>query len=116
MAKYFSLKDKTTPELRASLVYKYTCLGDPDISYIGKTKRYLQNRINEHKKGNSAICDHIDLCDWCAQCPEDGFRPVQSAKTDMDLSILEALYIKQHNPKLNTQLFNSGTSITLKLF
>lgn len=117
VSSYFILKDKTSSLLQASLIYKFTCQGDPDIAYIGKTKRYLQQRIVEHRRGNSAIFDHIMVCDHCSNhSPEDGFKGVHRVSGDLNLSILEALYIKQFNPHLNKQLFNSGTNLTLKVF
>ena len=45
---YFSLKCATPFFLRANVVYKYTCLHDADITYIGKTKRHLAIRMKEH--------------------------------------------------------------------
>lgn len=59
---FFSLKDRTNPFLKASVIYQFKCLGDPSCSYIGKTKRYLQKRIGEHLKGSSAIYSHVTKC------------------------------------------------------
>ena len=44
---FFSLKSKTPFDLLSDIVYKYTCLRDPGICYIGKTKRHLTIRIEE---------------------------------------------------------------------
>ena len=58
---YFCLKDKTDSILRSSVVYRFQCSGDPSSSYIGKTKRYLQNRISEHSKSGSSSLTYYEL-------------------------------------------------------
>ena len=56
---YFSLKSKVPEILRSGVIYKYTCLVDPNISYIGKTKRRLIRRIQEHGSlQDSAVLGH----------------------------------------------------------
>ena len=42
---FFSLKCATLKLLKANAVYKFSCLCDINISYIGKTKRHLATRI-----------------------------------------------------------------------
>ena len=65
MVRNFSLKDKTTALLRSSLVYIFRCLDDPRVAYIGKTRRYLNKRAGEHKKGGSAVSGHVQSCERC---------------------------------------------------
>ena len=49
---FFSLKCPTPKLLKANVVYKFDCLCDINISYIGKTKRHLATRIKEHRSEN----------------------------------------------------------------
>jgi len=88
---YFSLKDKTDSVLDASLVYEFQCSNDSSTNYIGKTKRYLQQRVREHLTGRSAIYDHISHCVHC-QDPsvKHCFKKLYRASNDVDLSICEA--------------------------
>ena len=115
---YFSLKAKTDSSLRSSLVYKFQCLRDSNSAYIGKTKRYLFERVNEHKKPNSAVFEHISDCTHCQSNPNlfSSFKTLDKANNDFDLQILEAINIITSRPKLNTQLANNGTSYVLSVF
>ena len=38
---YFSLKSRVPSFVRPNVVYRFKCLRDADISYIGKTERHL---------------------------------------------------------------------------
>ena len=118
---YFSLKDRTNPSLKASVVYLFSCLDAPSVSYIGKTKRHLQKRIDEHLSGNSAIFGHVAKCTSCQKCQKDcqinkQFKTIQSGSSDFELQILEALYILEKKPSLNIQLAKGGTSYSLNIF
>ncbi len=114
----FSLKDRTNPCLKASVIYKFECSGDPSCSYIGKTKRYLQTRIGEHLKGSSAIYTHITKCEFCNNESNlrKQFKTIECANSDFELQILEALHIIEKRPPLNVQLARSGTSYNLNIF
>jgi len=114
---YFSLKDKTSSLLEASLIYKFQCSGDPSCTYIGKTKRYLQQRISEHSRGESAVYSHVQKCPHCSFGNiQQNFHVIKHVQGTLDLSMHEALAIRKHNPVLNKHLFNEGTCITLKMF
>ena len=113
---YFSLKSSVPYFLRADVVYKYVCPVDPEISYIGKTSRQLCRRVREHftPEKNSPICNHILSC-TCTHSI-DNFSILKSARSDYQLSILEALYIREYRPPLNNMLANGGSSFYLRLF
>ena len=64
---FFSLKSQTPKELIANAVYKYTCLCDTSLTYIGKTKRHLAVRSEEHLRfekdlPKSEIKTHLKTC------------------------------------------------------
>ena len=63
-ANYFTFKSKCPTPLRSSVIYQYCCSENPDISYIGMTKRNLLQRVKEHKSpnSNSAVLDHLLNC------------------------------------------------------
>ena len=48
MSGFFSLKSQAPKELIANAVYKYTCLCDTSLTYIGKTKQHLAVRSEDH--------------------------------------------------------------------
>ena len=119
---YFSLKCKTPLILGSKVVYKFTCLCDTNISYIGRTKRHFVTRIEEHlddKDSNkSAIASHIRQCNCCSLEKElhNQFIVIKRCNTVFDLNINEALLIKKNNPIINKQLYQSGSQYVLKVF
>ena len=114
---YFSLKCKTPLALQSNVVYKYNCLCDTSIAYIGKTSRHLVTRVREHGSSSSAISDHLNVCSTCKQnfsC--SNFKILDSGKSKFDTTIIEALHIKYNRPSLNKQLFTQGSSFVLNIF
>ena len=114
---YFSLKCHTPMPLMANVVYQFTCLCDANSTYIGKTIRHLATRVKEHATSPSAIKDHLSSCITCKDnysC--NSFKVIDSANSDFEVSIKEALHIKHKNPSLNKQLSTNGMSFILKIF
>ena len=113
---HFSLKDVTPCSLLSCVVYKYTCLRDASLSYIGKTKRHLIVRAKEHLTKESAIQQHLVTCSVCTQtCNVDCFSVIDKCNSNYECLVKEALLIKKFNPKLNNNLY-SGYSYQLKVF
>ena len=114
---YFSLKDKESCLLRSSLVYKFNCMDDHSITYIGKTKRHLFIRSQEHYKQNSQIHNHLKSCNSCKSSNLfNNFSVLFKSNKDFDLQIAEALFIKEKRPYLNKQLSGEGASFLLNIF
>ena len=118
---YFSLKSYTPKALKSYFVYKFTCLADKTVFYIGKTHRHLCVRAMEHldlKKGKTAITKHIKSCETCISGNIDynHFEIFNQCKTKFECVIKEALFIKKLNPAINKQLHNSGSSFPLNVF
>ena len=106
---YFYLKCHTPMPLMANVVYQFTCLRDANSTYIGKTIRHLTTRVREHTTSPSAIKEHLSSCTTCKNnysC--NSFKVIDSANSDFEVSIKEALYIKHKNPNLNKQLSTQG--------
>ena len=114
---YFFLKCHTPMPLMANVVYQFTCLRDANSTYIGKTVRHLATRVKEHATSSSAIKEHLSSCTTCKDnysC--NSFKVIDSANSDFEVSIKEALHIKHRNPNLNKQLSTQGMSFMLKIF
>ena len=114
---YFSLKCHTPMPLMANVVYQFTCLRDANSTYIGKTIRHLATRVKEHATSSSAIKEHLSSCTTCKDnysC--NSFKVIDSANSDFEVSIKEALHIKHRNPNLNKKLSTQGMSFMLKIF
>ena len=121
VSNYFSLKSQTPKQLMANVVYKYTCLCDTNITYIGETKRHLAVRSSEHllyeeKHHKSEIKTHIINCNVCKNSSLDNFDIIQKCNSEREIKINEAISILRFNPRLNKQLFNKGALYTLKVY
>ena len=70
-------------------------LRDANSTYIGKTIRHLATRVKEHATSSSAIKEHLSSCTTCKDkysC--NSFKVIDSANSDFEVSIKEALHIK----------------------
>ena len=79
-------------------------------SYVGKTNRHLLTRYTEHKNNKGSVKSHFSSF----QVPfslEDISILSSTIKSEEHLLTLEALYIKELSPVLNTQ--ETYKSITL---
>ena len=98
-------------------IYKFDCLCDINISYIGKTKRHLATRIKEHRSEKSAIGQHLQTCHTCDDnLNENQFKILSTGNSDFDCKIRKALLIKSEKPTLNQQLFQNGSTFILCVF
>ena len=121
VSNYFTLKSRTPKLLMANVVYKFTCLCDTNLTYIGKTKRHLAVRSLEHlefksENPKSEVKVHLKSCQTCQNCNSDNFEVLKKCKNDHENKICEAMFIKSENPKLNKNLFNKGSFVTLKIY
>ena len=114
-------KDVLPTNRQSSVLYRFTC--SCDSSYIGKTSRRLQDRINEHVPPNvrktisqnppipprklvhsSAIAEHLLNNPGCGKnYHQDMFEILAQARSPFHLSILESLYITYFKPILCKQ-------------
>ena len=114
----FALKSVTPKPLLSNVIYKYTCKHDAEVFYIGKTKRPLITRVEEHiaPEGSSEITKHISQCMHCSQANIDSFQILKKTNSNFEALIFEGLLIKKHQPTLNKQLFKSGSFYTCRVY
>ena len=124
---YFSLKSKSPALLLSNVVYKYKCLGDPEQSYIGETTCHIVKRAGEHldcfsERMPTGIGGHIQKCDPCLRALKAGdlsfrnFEILSRCQSKLEAEVREAFLVSKHKPTMNSQLFMSGASLTLKIF
>ena len=115
---YFSNKEETPHDLKSNVVYKYKCLKDESIQYIGFTTRPLTERVKEHLRGRTAVSDHIINCNTCKneKLSVKNFMVLKECKNKFETLINEAILIKRYNPILNKQLTKPGITHTLRIF
>lgn len=115
---HFMLKDHTPKAILSKVVYSFQCPSDLGTQYIGFTTRTLQERINEHRRGDTAIAEHTEHCKNCTidTINLDNFTILKKCRTNLEARIFEAIFINRKNPSLNVQLVKPGITHTLLVF
>jgi hypothetical protein len=107
---FFPFKDKIKDVLdRVLVVYSIHCR-TCNAEYVGKTKRILSTRLEEHKTDPSSACvKHVKLC--LLTDPNNphvidysGVTVIDTASCDQKLRYKELLHILDRKPTLNNQL------------
>ena len=117
----FQLKNPTPFQFLSNVVYRFDCVNNPDLLYIGQTSRHLIERANEHLDfvdKESAVAAHIRSCSHCkhSNLSVQNFRVLKKCRTKFETKIFEALYIQKLHPTLNTQVQTDGCGYLLKIF
>ena len=109
-----SLKQPVEMFLRSRLVYKIQC-PHCNVCYVGKTSRHLQDRFGEHfRKG--PVKAHLAKCE--GQITREHVSILgTTTKSEIHLKTLEALWIREYKPYLNTQdtMKSRDLKLTIKL-
>ena len=104
-----TLKVPVPDMLQSNVVYQITC-SRCQSSYVGQTSRHLQQRFREHIGSKGLLKKHFEECDIFSS--EDMVK-ILGKSSGEKLMTLEALYIAEINPVLNTK--DEYRSRTLKL-
>ena len=82
--------------------------------YVGYTARHLHHCINEHKY--SAIGRHLEQHGLLkTDLIDKQFSVLKKRRSKFDCLIFEMLFIKEFNPKLNTQRLHSSQTLYVTL-
>ena len=95
-----SLKPPVDKMLKSGVVYKITC---PRCSacYVGKTSRHIHTRFTEHTQ-RAPMKTHLKDCN--IKISFDDIEILhQTARGNIHLMTLEALYIRDLKPTINTK-------------
>ena len=88
--------------------------------YIGKTRRHLFVRAQEHllkdKNSTSAIGKHLKYGRKSKEVSFEQFSILKKCKNDFECKISEAILIRNLKPKINEILFKKGAIYMLKIF
>ena len=98
------LKPSVDKMLKNQVVYKITCPGC-NSCYIGETTHLLSTRFKEHKT-RDAMFKHLMECKWAKpkDLKEEHVEIIhQTTRGEHYLTALEALYIKEQKPVINTK-------------
>jgi len=109
-----SLKQPIEKFLRSGVVYEITC-ARCNAAYVGQTARHLRTRFWEHQKKTAPVRKHMDRCE-CNCTMEHVNILASSSRGEQHLKTLEALFIEERNPTMNTQEDFRNRSLTIKWF
>ena len=119
----FVFKDKFPKSLLSGVIYKFSCT-KCNLSYIGCTKRYWEERLSEHTHISALTgkpltgrqvftpMQHQINCCKETKISRDNFSIVGFEKDPYLVQVKESLLIKSSRPQLNGNL----TSVPLSLF
>ena len=109
-----SLKPSVEKEIRSGIVYQVKC-PRCQACYVGCTTRHLITRSGEHRtQKKKTMAKHLKACNATITC--DDFEILASTSRGQDyLETLEALYIREINPKINTKDEYRSKELTIKL-
>ena len=109
-----SLKSSFSSELKSKLVYRLDCCGCKSI-YVGQTVRHLTTRIEEHRKEDTPVGQHIRQCGSEGGKSELKWKTIDLASSSIKLITFEALHITKERPAINTRNEIRSRELTLRL-
>ena len=96
-----TLKSEIPKVLKRGVVYRITCSRCKSC-YVGQTVRHLHTRIEEHSRPSSVLSNHFKNCNYIPTM--DDVSILATAKSMHQLLVLEALFINNEKPLLNTRM------------
>ena len=94
-----NLKTPVSDTLKSNVVYKITC-PQCQLCYVGQTARHLATRYKEHVSPRGLLRKHFDECNIN---PSFDLVSILGRARGEKLLTLEALFISEIGPKLNTK-------------
>ena len=110
-----SLKAPNPKFLRSRVVYKISCPGF-NACYVGQTARHIKTRFGEHAtKKKQPVLIHFQVCN--VGKPQLAQLNILAATTKNIalLETLEALFIEEIKPAVNTKDEFRGRALTIKV-
>jgi len=95
-----SLKEPVTKLLKSGVVYHITC-PRCQSSYVGETVRHLLHRFREHRVNRGPLKTHLENCN--TDLDSEDIKILATSSNPERLLILEALFIKDISPTINTK-------------
>ena len=122
LSSFFPFKDKLPKSLLSGVIYQFTC-AKCNLSYIGCTKRYWEQRLEEHTHVSAltgkplngkqifAPMQHV-RCGCHVKVSREDFKIIGHEKDRYLLQLKESIIINTTRPQLNGNV----TSVPLALF
>ena len=94
------LKEPVPSLLKSGVVYQLEC-PSCKAGYVGETLRHLTHRFREHRINEGPLRRHLKNCNTDLQI--DNVKILATASNQEKLMTLEALFIRDLKPSLNTK-------------
>ena len=110
-----SLKPQVSKMLRSDVIYKIAC-PRCQACYVGKTSRHLTSRFAEHKSRSSGpVLKHMKICGVQVGEMKENLEVLRTVvQGGFQLAIMEALFIRELTPSLNTRDEYRDHELTIK--
>ena len=107
-----SLKPPVEKVLRSGVVYKLSCPRCQSC-YVGQTIRHLRTRFSEHQAPSAVVSRHLSSCNATMNC-KDAEILASTQRGQVFLMTLEAIWIRQLSPSLNTKDEYRSRELTIR--
>ena len=109
-----SLKPPVEKKLRSGAVYRIQCPGC-NACYVGQTDRHISVRFNEHTHPAKPVKQHFEACK--EPLLFENLEVLKtSSKGESHLLTLEALFIEELQPSINTKDEYRSRALTIRLY
>ena len=109
-----SLKPSIDTPFKSWLVYKIEC-PRCNACYVGYTRRHLISRLKEHGQAKKPVGKHMRACNHTLGI-DNATILARSTRSEYHLMTLEALFIAQLKPSLNTRDEYKSLELVINLF
>ena len=109
-----SLKPPVEKALRSGVIYKIQC-AVCEAAYVGQTGRHVKTRFQEHLLPSAPVGKHLKECGASVSLEEVEILATTSREEWYRLT-LEALFIEELKPSLNTKDEYRSRALTIKFF
>ena len=109
-----SLKPQVEKELRSGVIYEIKC-AVCNAAYVGQTGRHLITRLKEHQMPSAPVSQHMRKCKTAVSVEATTILASTSRSEAYRLT-LEALYIEERRPQINTKEEFRSRTLTIKFF
>ena len=109
-----SLKPQVEKPLRSGVIYKIQC-AVCEAAYVGQTGRHLKTRLMEHLNPTAPVGKHLKECGTSVSIEEVEIL-ASTSREDWYRLTLEALFIEELKPTMNTKDEYRSRALTIKFF
>ena len=97
-----SLKSPIKKALKSGVVYEICC-SRCYSRYVGQSSRHLTTRLKEHSRVSAPVGSHFLQCGVKLSLNKNVVKILTTSTSQKQLLILEALFINDTKPSLNTK-------------